>query len=258
MPRQTKHLKSLQRLLESEVSKRDNLCELSLATPDPLMVAKTHNDEVIALVCALFSYGNAKAIVNFLHTLDFSLLDASKERIEKELSNHRYRFQTPQDITSLFIALGRLKKATTIEDIVFDGYSKRGDIFDGVSLLIEALYQIYPYSSSGYKFLIGKPYSKSSPFKRYMMYLRWMVRKDSLDMGLWTKIPISELIMPLDVHTFSVSQKLGLLARKSYDQKAAIELTNTLRKFDKNDPVKYDFALYRIGQQEIIKNFLPK
>jgi uncharacterized protein (TIGR02757 family) len=83
------------------------------------------------------------------------------------------------------------------------------------------------------------------------MYLRWMIRHDNIDMGLWSAVACSDLVMPLDTHTFKVSQKLGLLKRKSYDLAAAIELTQKLKKFDKNDPLKYDFALYRIGQEKL-------
>jgi uncharacterized protein (TIGR02757 family) len=84
-----------------------------------------------------------------------------------------------------------------------------------------------------------------------MMYLRWMVRSDELDMGLWNGVDPSELIMPLDTHTFSVSRALGLLKRGQCDMRAAIELTETLKAFDPADPLKYDFALYRIGQEKI-------
>jgi len=71
-------------------------------------------------------------------------------------------------------------------------------------------------------------------------------------MGLWSKIPTNALLMPLDTHTFQVSRKLGLLQRKTYDMRASIELTETLRGFDANDPIRYDFALYRIGQEGIV------
>ena len=85
-----------------------------------------------------------------------------------------------------------------------------------------------------------------------MMFLRWMIREDNIDMGLWSDAYISDLIIPLDTHTFKVSRKLGLLQRKTYDLQSAIELTQTLKKFDAKDPLKYDFALYRIGQEKII------
>ena len=84
------------------------------------------------------------------------------------------------------------------------------------------------------------------------MYLRWMVRHDELDMGLWSKIDKKDLLMPLDTHTFKVSQKLGLLSRKTYDMKATLELTERLKGFDLTDPIKYDFALYRLGQEKMV------
>jgi uncharacterized protein (TIGR02757 family) len=84
------------------------------------------------------------------------------------------------------------------------------------------------------------------------MFLRWMIRKDNsgVDFGIWNGIPTSELMLPLDVHTGSVGRKLGLLQRKSNDWKAVEEITNTLRKFDSSDPIKYDFALFGLGAFE--------
>lgn len=81
------------------------------------------------------------------------------------------------------------------------------------------------------------------------MYLRWMVRNDNrgVDFGIWKMISPSELICPVDVHVARVSKHFNLLKRKQVDWLAAIELTEQLRKFDKNDPVKYDFALFGIG-----------
>jgi uncharacterized protein (TIGR02757 family) len=114
--------------------------------------------------------------------------------------------------------------------------------------------EIYPRDTHGYKFLIGslpKRVSSAGTYKRYLMYLRWMVRCDNIDMGLWSSIDKRDLLMPLDTHTFNVSRNLGLLSRKSCDMRASIELTDTLKSFDINDPIKYDFALYRIGQEKI-------
>lgn len=79
------------------------------------------------------------------------------------------------------------------------------------------------------------------------MFLRWMVRKDEIDLGLWNKISSSKLIMPVDTHIARVSRKLRLVRRKSQDMKFAVELTSKLKKFDANDPVKYDFSLCHIG-----------
>jgi uncharacterized protein (TIGR02757 family) len=69
-------------------------------------------------------------------------------------------------------------------------------------------------------------------------------------LGLWSSIDRANLIIPLDTHTFNVSRRLGLLKRKSYDLKSAILLTQKLREFDSADPLKYDFAIYRLGQEK--------
>jgi uncharacterized protein (TIGR02757 family) len=93
---------------------------------------------------------------------------------------------------------------------------------------------------------------KGSACKRLHLYLRWMIRKDDkgVDFGIWNNIPQSELMLPLDVHTGSTARKLGLLYRKSNDWKAVEEVTQNLRKFEPNDPVKYDFALFGLGAFE--------
>ena len=246
--------KEIQILLDKEVEIRNKYSEISLDKPDPLLIAAYYNDETIALICALFAYGNAKLIVKFLQSLDFSLLDASDEMIKKTLSSHYYRFQNAEDVAILFIALKRLKGVDSIENIFYEGYKKEENILEGLWEFIDTLKSIYPHKSRGYDFLVGsvpKKVSAMGTYKRYMMYLRWMVRKDTLDLGLWTKIDKKDLLLPLDTHTFKVSQRLGLLKRKTYDMKAAIEVTQRLRKFDSNDPIKYDFALYRLGQEKL-------
>ena len=85
------------------------------------------------------------------------------------------------------------------------------------------------------------------------MFLRWMVRFDTLDLGLWKKIDKKDLILPLDTHTFKVSKKLGLLENRTYNLKSALEISQKLKEFDANDPIKYDFAIYRLGQEKIIQ-----
>jgi uncharacterized protein (TIGR02757 family) len=93
---------------------------------------------------------------------------------------------------------------------------------------------------------------KNSAAKRINMFLRWMVRSDEhgVDFGIWKMISPSHLICPLDLHSGRVARRLGLLARKQNDWKAALELTRNLRQLDPNDPVKYDFALFGLGWYE--------
>jgi uncharacterized protein (TIGR02757 family) len=247
-------LKHLKTLLDKEVEARNTSLELSLDKPDPLMIASQYEDESIALICALFAYGNAALIVQFLKSLDFSLLEMDDKEIEKRLSSHYYRFQNSEDVSTLFIALKRLKSVDSIQNLFYAGYKKEENILEGLWHFIDTLKSVIPYQSRGYHFLVGSLPRKShsmGTYKRYMMYLRWMVRNDDLDMGLWSKIDKKDLLMPLDTHTFNVSRRLGLLKRKTYDMKAVIELTEKLKKFDRDDPVKYDFALYRMGQEKL-------
>ena len=84
------------------------------------------------------------------------------------------------------------------------------------------------------------------------MFLRWMVRNDKkgVDFGIWKKISPSQLICPVDVHVARVARRFNLLKRKVVDWQATVELTNELRKFDRDDPVKYDFALFGLGVLE--------
>ncbi|SNR32371.1 TIGR02757 family protein [Lutibacter agarilyticus] len=86
------------------------------------------------------------------------------------------------------------------------------------------------------------------------MFLRWMVRNDNtgVDFGIWRSLCPALLSCPLDVHSGNVARKLGLLTRKQNDAKALAELDTSLRKMDKNDPVKYDFALFGLG---VFENF---
>lgn len=245
---------NIKKLLDLEVEKRNSVDELCEERLDPIMVAHRYKDPTISLICALFAYGNVKQIVKFLNSLDFSLLQKSDEEIKEALSNHYYRFQKSEDVSALFIALKRLNEKSTLRDVFKSGYDKNRDTVEGINALIKTLQEIYPHSSMGYNFLISQVTLKtkgSGALKRWMMYLRWMVREDSIDMGLWSGIDKRDLIIPLDTHTFNVSKKLGLLSRKSYDLQAAIELTQKLKEFDESDPLKYDFALYRIGQEKI-------
>lgn len=246
---------NIKELLDREVVKRNSYGEVSEEKLDPIIVARKYNDETIALICALFAYGNVKQIVGFLESLDFSLLEKSDKTIEQSLQNHYYRFQTNEDVVALFLALKRLKNTTKLEELFVSGYAQNNNVIEGINAIIKKLHELCDHNSRGYTFLLGKVTNKTKgagALKRWMMWLRWMVRKDAIDLGLWSRVDKKDLIMPLDTHTFKVSRKLGLLARKTYDLQAAIELTNALKEFDKEDPLKYDFALYRLGQEKIV------
>jgi len=291
---------------------------------DPLLKVYTYKQSAdivyIALICALFSYGNVKAIIGFLDRLEecsdrFRILN-DKTKI---LSTHfpPYRFQTSDDVKLLFLALNSLKynaskisnpnKTKDLESIILFTYKKTNNVLVAIYNAIEAIYKAAMSSnnvranngiidsansidlassadssnsayyvnltgfgnsanfsksakknpantntpfSAGFSFLIGSSRS-NSPLKRWNMFMRWMVSSDNIDLGIWKNdINAQDLLLPLDTHTFRVCKNLGLLSRKSYDKKAVIEASENLRMFDRNDPIKYDFALYRIGQNE--------
>jgi uncharacterized protein (TIGR02757 family) len=95
---------------------------------------------------------------------------------------------------------------------------------------------------------VSTPLRKSA-CKRLCMFLRWMVRKDhaGVDFGIWNKIKMENLKIPLDVHVFRVSTELGILSAKKSDWSAVTQLTDKLKEFNPKDPVIYDYALFSIG-----------
>ena len=245
----------IKKRLDLEVKKRNKKNEVTVDKLDPILVAHRYKDPTISLICALFSYGNVKQIVKFLDSLDFELLKKSDEEINAALKNHYYRFQKSEDIVALFIALKKLNVQSSLEEVFLSAYNDKRSVVDGINAVISKILSLYTHSSRGYNFLIGKITTKTKgtgALKRWMMFLRWMVREDNIDMGLWNSVDKADLIMPLDTHTFNVGKRLGLLKRKTYDLEAAIELTQTLKSFDAKDPLKYDFALYRLGQERIL------
>lgn len=275
-------LSQIKSLLDEQLLQKNTLENL-YDYPDPLQIARQHKDPVIALICALFAYGNAKCIVKFLASLDFSLLDMSDEKIMREIisANKIYRFENAQDVANIFITAKRLRdidlqemiicganfsanlsqqnlnsdqksseKLSNLNAIPNSNLTPNFDIIHGVNTLMRQIYALNSYRSFGYEFFFGKVFEREpiSAYKRYNMWLRWMVRKSDIDLGLFDKISPSALILPLDTHTHKVSLKIGLCSRKSYDYKAAFEITQNLRQFDPQDPIKYDFAIYRLGQ----------
>lgn len=245
---------NIKKLLDENYMAYNKEFAISDALPDPMLIARKYKDEFVALICALFAYGSAKQIVKFLQTLDFSLLSSSPDLIKKSLQNHKYRFQNSSDVAGLFVALRKLKDIDSLENIFKTGYKQDQNVLKGIQSLINALQkQSIGQKSLGYNFLLSNA-DKTSALKRWNMYLRWMVRKDNIDLGLWSGVDTKDLIIPLDVNVYKTAKILKLVSRKSKDIKTAQEITQNLSKFCKNDPVKYDFALYRLGQTKALQD----
>lgn len=250
-------MNDLQLLLDKHYKIRNTTFELSLDKPDPLFAVKKYLDSKyiseIAIICALLSYGNAKQILKTLLSIDFNIIDNRESILNTNFP--LYRFQSSDDVKNIFLCMNDIINNGGIKNIFLNAYNKENNVISGINAMIESLRSRVELTS-GLDFLIGRKSIKttaSSPLKRWNMFLRWVVRKDNIDFGIWgDMVSPKHLILPLDTHTFRLSRQLGLLTRKSYDLQSALDVTNSLRKFDENDPIKYDFALYRIGQEKIL------
>jgi uncharacterized protein (TIGR02757 family) len=218
----------------------------------PHQFSKKQDIEVAGFFAAIFSWGNRTTIINKSKEL-INLMDNDPHQFVlnhssadlKKLKGFKHRTFNTDDLY-YFIEFfhQHYSKFDSLEKAFFPsaGY----DVEKGLNHFKESFFS-YEHLKRTEKH-ISSPLQKST-CKRLNMFLRWMVRNDKkgVDFGIWKNIPPSKLICPLDVHVARVARKVGLLQRKQNDWLAAVELTEALRKFDKKDPVKYDFALFSLG-----------
>ena len=208
--------------------------------------------EIAAFVSSLFAYGNRKVFIKKLDEL-FTImenqpLDFVLNFEPQSLEGFNYRFAKDIDIIEVFLILKRLYATDKGLKALFEyGYSQDKTILTTLTVAVDYFYsKVQNEVKSGFYHLIPGPRNKGA-MKRMNMFLRWMVRKPPVDLGVWKFIPTSELLIPIDVHVARLSRKMGLLKRNSNDFKAVIELTENLKKFDRNDPIKFDFAIFGLG-----------
>ena len=233
--------------------------------PDPLQFPHLFEDkkdiEVMAFVASVFAYGNVKQIINSLNTF---LLIAKNQPYEfisnisvsKNLpTNFVHRFYSTKDILHLFQLLNlAYDEYGSLKNLFLTGYhSEEETIKKAITnfnkyFLTEAQKE-FKKLSRGIVFMFPLP-EKGSACKRMNLFLRWMVRKDELDFGIWNEIPASKLIIPVDTHIARICKQLKLTKRKNVSWKMAKEITENLKKFDPEDPVKYDFAICHIGMRK--------
>ena len=236
--------------------------------PDPLQFLHLFKDErdieVVGLIASIFAYGNVKQIENtikkFIFVFDgkpYSFIkNFSLSKKSKKISGIKHRFYSEDDVLKLFFILNKeIKKHKTIKQIFLQGYNISDDnVKNGISNFsnhfINSFIETFGKVSDGIKFMFPLP-EKGSACKRMNLYLRWMVRKDELDFGLWKEIQASKLIIPVDTHIARISSLLKLTKRKNADWKMAEEITSNLKKFDPEDPIKYDFAICHIGIRKL-------
>ena len=211
--------------------------------------------EIASFVTSCFAYGNRQVFIAKLKEL-FDLIDNKPYDFvmnldKSKLKNFNYRFAKDYDVIELFAKLHNLYKNNSSLKKLFE-QNFNGDVIFMLQGVCDYFYD-GANLTGGYCHLVPNP-KNGGAMKRLNMFLRWMVRKPPVDLGLWDFIPQSQLYIPLDTHVARISRELGLLTRNSNDMKAVIELTENLKKFDKNDPAKYDFALFGYGIDNPVKS----
>jgi uncharacterized protein (TIGR02757 family) len=257
-----KETKDLKKFLDKKVNEFDNP---SFIKDDPVSIphlfSKKQDIEIAGFFAAIFAWGIRKTIINkcrlLLQLMDNSPYDFCLNHTDNDLKKLvGFCHRTFNDTDLLyFISFFRFhySKNNSLESAFFNNKTLK----QSHNIIETSLNYFYQYFfslediSERTKKHIASP-GKNSSCKRLNMYLRWMIRNDhkGVDFGIWEKITPADLICPVDVHVARVSRHFNLLKRKQVDWIAAIELTEELKNFDPEDPVKYDFALFGLGVLE--------
>lgn len=225
--------------------------------PDPLLpvkrYAKTEDREIAALVCSSLALGRVASILSaceqvlgsFGPRLKEELLSSGPGDLRKRLAGFRYRFFDTEMIASfLGAAADVVRDYGSLEACFSVGiHAGRGSLLSALGSFVDA-FRRRSVADTG--ILLSDP-GRGGAVKRLNLFLRWMVRKDSVDPGGWTAVGPEKLLVPLDTHMHSFALELGLIGRRQADLKAVLELTEAFREIDPRDPVRFDFSLSRLG-----------
>lgn len=250
----------LKDLLDHKVNQFNRV---SFIEVDPISIphqfSRQQDIEIAAFFTAIISWGQRKSILKSAQNL-MNLMDGEPYHFIKDhMPSDRKRFErfvhrtfNATDLMYLIEVLSlHFQHSKTMEDLFIP---ESADVnTDAKSRLIHFHQTTFkgPFISERTRKHIATP-ERNSACKRLNMFLRWMVRQDAngVDFGIWKRISPAVLMCPLDVHVHRVALNLNLMQRTQSDWKAVEELTQKLRQFDPEDPVKYDFALFGIGLEE--------
>ncbi|OAD44956.1 TIGR02757 family protein [Polaribacter atrinae] len=219
----------------------------------PHLFTKKEDIEIAGFLTATISWGNRTMIIkNAIKMMDlfdnspFDFVMNHQENDLKSLDNFVHRTFNAIDLKQFITSLNHIYTHHQGLEKVLLVDEKQTDYKHAIHHLKQVFFEV-DHQQRTQKH-ISDPL-KNSAAKRINMFLRWMVRNDNkgVDFGIWKTHKPSNLSCPLDVHSGNVARKLKLLLRKQNDWKALSELDTNLRKLDKNDPVKYDFALFGLG-----------
>ncbi len=254
MPRMPVRGEKLRQRLDTLVETFD----VSTIAPDPLQLVLRYTNppdqEVAGLLAAAFAYGRADIVVaNAGRVLDRMLpspyeylVKFDRAEAKRRFAGFAHRFhKTPELIDLLARIAAAIREHGTLGElfrICYDDDDR--DIGPSLTRFVEAL--IGSRRTKALDYLLTSP-ANGSACKRMNLFLRWMVRRTEPDLGIWAFVDPAKLVMPVDTHVHRIATFLGLNGRKTADWKAARALTDRLAKFDRADPVRYDFAICRLG-----------
>jgi uncharacterized protein (TIGR02757 family) len=254
------HFDELKSFLDEKVKTYN---EPGFIVNDPVSIphkfSKKQDIEIAGFWAAILAWGQRKTIINKCNEL-FALMDNAPydfilhhtEADLKVFETFKHRTFNATD-TLYFIDFFQryYGRHESLEDAFLVKEKPEGEYLQWSLTTFHNRFFDSPDAPARTRKHIATPARKSA-CKRINMFLRWMVRKDDqgVDFGLWNTIKSADLICPCDLHVDRVARKLGLITRKQTDWQTAVELTQELRKFDEQDPVKYDFALFGLGIEE--------
>lgn len=231
---------------------------------DPLQFVYEYSNpadmEVVAFLSADLAYGRVQQIQKSLADLlgrmgksPYAFVRDFGKAERRSLTGFKHRFTTGQHISDLLQLLRNVfEQSGSIEKHFLLGYNKDDEnILPALSKFCDSLQEKYAgfhngQISRGLKYLLVSP-TGGSVCKRLNLFLRWMVRDDDVDVGLWKSVDKDKLIVPVDVHMARLCRILGFHDRKTVSLSTAIKITESFLEIIPIDPVKYDFALTRIG-----------
>lgn len=233
----------------------ERYCTPEFIPDDPISVphrfAPREDKEISGFLTATIAWGNRKSILKSANRMMLLMDDAPYDFVINHQPSDLQRFMgfvhrtfneadIQYFITALrhiYLRLGGLEQAMVGSGVEGNSVKSALTNFHSTFFSIEHLKRTQKH--------VANP-QRGSSAKRLNMFLRWMVRDDGrgVDFGLWKKVPTSALSCPLDIHSGNQARELGLISRKQNDWKAVEELDKALRRFDPEDPVKYDYALF--------------
>ena len=245
--------KKLTRKELEELYERYNKREL--VHPDPLEFLY-HYDycddrEIVAMIAASLAYGrvaqilaSVKRVLSELGPRPARFLEVTEAtKLRSMFKTFKHRFTTGEEMSSFLVNIKRARSKHGSLEICFKKYVKNEDetFMPALGKFVRELRGKLEKNS-----LLPDP-EKGSACKRLNLFLRWMVRLDDVDPGCWQTLSPAKLVIPLDTHMHQISRALGLTKRNGGDMRTAIEITKAFGKFCPEDPVRYDFALTRMG-----------